>query len=55
MKVINCVGGVITPPCGVPASGNSMRPSVCTPACSHLLMSLSKTPSRIRWLTISRR
>jgi hypothetical protein len=47
------VGGVITPPCGVPATVRSRTPSTITPACSHLRSSLSIRRSETRLPTNS--
>ena len=44
-KVCNFVGGVMTPPCGVPLSGCISAPASSTPACRHLPISLSIPPS----------
>src|SRR6476660_1466289 len=54
-EVANCVGGVLTPPCGVPATVRDRTPSTNTPARSHVCSSLSTRRSETRLLTNSSR
>ncbi len=54
-KVCNFVGGVATPPCGVPLSGYVSVPASRTPAFSHVPISLSMPPSLTRCVRHARR
>src|SRR5215204_6516099 len=51
LEVAYCVGGVMTPPCGVPVTGRRTEPSCITPARRNARRSPRRRRSQIRSLT----